>query len=570
VIRGVRIGPSPEWLAKRLETLGIPVINNVVDITNYVMMECGQPLHAFDYARLEGQRIIVREATKDEPFVAIDHKTYALQPGMCVIADQAGPVALGGVMGGETSEVSASTTDLLIESADFAPLAIRSAARALRLHSPSSYRFERGVDPEGIDWASRRACELIAESAGGEILAGVVDVQPVRPASHPQVVLRMSQIPRILGIELDQSRVKKILEKLGLDLLASTDSQATWIAPSWRRDLNREIDLIEEVARIHGYDEIPENVAVPMVPSYRSDGERMLEKVRQTLVAAEFFEAITSSLVDEKTSACFSPWSNAAPLRSNTPTLRGADCLRRSLVPSLLASRHINQSLANARIELFETANVYLPTPDPTADAELLDEEFMLAITSGGDFKRLKGVLEAILDSLSIDRPLRAELLADDPLLDRNSSCQLNLGSELLGYLGEVQPSQLTQFGLRARTTVAEIKLSVLLKAANLVPQHQRLSAFPAITHDLNLIVAESVRWNDMVQTVRTSGKELLEDVIYRETYRDAKKDGTGKKRLIFSLVLRSPSETLTGQRAEKLREVIVEACKDVHGAELL
>jgi phenylalanyl-tRNA synthetase beta chain len=263
VMRGVRVGPSPSWLADRLRTLGIEVINNVVDVSNYVMMECGQPLHTFDLARLRGREIVVRAACPGEPFVAINHKTYLLDAEMCVIADAEVPVALGGVMGGAETEVGAGTTELLIESAEFAPLSIRTTARKLSLHSPSSYRFERGVDPEGVDWASRRCCELIAQVAGGEIAAGSVYVG--RDIDRPTpIVLRYSQLPRLLGIEVPPDAVRRILGALGTRELRSTVERVEVLPPSWRRDLTREIDLIEEVARIHGYDQIPEDAAVPM------------------------------------------------------------------------------------------------------------------------------------------------------------------------------------------------------------------------------------------------------------------------------------------------------------------
>ena len=218
VVRGVKIGPSPDWLAQRLRTLGLAVVNNVVDITNYVMMECGQPLHAFDFAKLARRQIIVREARPGEAFQAIDHRTYTLQPGMCVIADAASPVALGGVMGGAESEVSAGTTELLIESAQFSPLSIRTTARKLGLHSPSSYRFERGVDPEGVDWASRRCCELILQLAGGELASGVLD-EGTRQSPRPAVVLRLARLPRILGIQVPADATERILQALGSEVL---------------------------------------------------------------------------------------------------------------------------------------------------------------------------------------------------------------------------------------------------------------------------------------------------------------------------------------------------------------
>ncbi len=285
VIRGVKVGPSPGWMARRLETIGLTPINNVVDISNYVLMECGQPLHTFDYAKLKGREIIVRRPLPGETIEAIDHKTYELGPEMCVIADAEDAVAIGGVMGGAKTEITAATSDVLVEAAEFDPVSIRNTARQLNLHSDSSYRFERRVDPEGLDWASRRCCELILELAGGELAAGVVDVGRSPPQRKP-IVLRFSQLKRILGIEVPPQRVREILLALGnveatgdkewsgraqkASAIRSAGESITVIPPSWRRDLTRETDLIEEVARIHGYEQIPEDVAVPMAPSART------------------------------------------------------------------------------------------------------------------------------------------------------------------------------------------------------------------------------------------------------------------------------------------------------------
>src|SRR5690606_29371183 len=294
----VKIGESPLWMRRRLETIGIGAINNVVDITNYVLMECGQPLHAYDLARLAGREIIVRNAMPGEQFVAINHKSYTLQPGMCVIADAEQAVGLGGVMGGANTEASEHTTALLIEAAEFSRSAIRNTARALSLHSDSSYRFERGVDPEGVDWASRRCCELILELAGGELAEGVIDVGR-SPAPRLPIVLRYSQIKRILGIEIDPAQVRRILAALGNKERSATAGKLEVVPPSWRRDLSREIDLIEEVGRIHGYDAIPEDVQVPMATSARTDTDRVLAKIRHVLTSGGYNEAYTVSVVDE-------------------------------------------------------------------------------------------------------------------------------------------------------------------------------------------------------------------------------------------------------------------------------
>ncbi|MCO6457161.1 MAG: phenylalanine--tRNA ligase subunit beta [Pirellulaceae bacterium] len=603
VIRGARIGPSPPWLANRLRTVGIGVVNNVVDVTNYVMLECGQPLHAFDLARLRGPEIIVRQARAGEVFQAIDHRQYTLEPGMCVIADAGRAVGLGGVMGGVDSEVSAGTTELLIEAADFAPLAIRNTARRLNLHSPSSYRFERGVDPRGVEWASRRCCELILQLAGGELLEGVIDQG--RPLAEPPLVrLRLAQIGRILGVDVPRSEVERILTALGGQLEPADDEAVTLRAPSWRADLTREIDLIEEVARIHGYDAIPEDVGVPMAPSHRTDEDRVLAKVRQVLTAAGFDEAMTISMVPEEWSDAFSPWTDLPPLVCNAAMLKGADRLRRSLIPSLLEARRVNESLANDEIELFETAHIYLPQPagspgqprqptsspdaprqpaglpeeprqpaglpeEPRQPAGLPDEQWTLGLTSGRGFAAVKGVVEQLVGLLTRDGRLAAEADAQ-PLLDGERSCRLLLDGQLLGFLGELSRDGQRRFGLRQPATVLELNLRALARRARLIPQQQELSPYPAMVRDLNLIVSEGLAWSELEQTVLSSAGPCLEALRYLETYRDPQRDGRGKKRLLLSLALRSAERTLTGDEADAIRDQVVQACAQRHAATLL
>lgn len=563
VIRGVKIASSPAWLARRLTTIGVGLVNNVVDITNYVLMESGQPLHAFDLAKLHGGRIVVRPARDKEAFTAIDHRQYTLDANMCVIADAERAVALGGVMGGADTEVSDRTTDLLIEAAEFDPVSIRNTVRKLNLPSPSSYRFERGVDPEGVDWASRRTCELILEIAGGELAAGVIDVGRAPPPREP-VALRLAQLERILGITVPADEVRRILSALGCAEQAADKATVTTLAPSWRRDLTREIDLVEEVARIHGYDKIPEDAGVPMVPSYRSDEDRVLSIARSALTGAGLDEAYTPSMVGEQASAAFSPWSDAEPLVSATPLLRGADRLRRSVVPSLLEALRINQSLSNAGVELFEIAKAYLPQPQG-----LPREEKVIAIASEAGFERVKGVVELLVETITRDRRLE---VADAPqgLFAAGRGCELRQQGRLLGYLGEVSAAGLKQCGLRSGATVAELRVADLLASAQLVPQYQEQSPYPSISQDLNLVVAESVRWADIEATARSAGGEHLADVEYRETYRNAEKDGAGRKRLLLSITLRSAERTLTGEEAEAIRDAIVAACGKQHQAELL
>ena len=562
VIRGVKIGPSPAWLADRLKSLGIAVINNVVDVTNYVMFECGQPLHAFDFGKLAGGRIIVRESKPGEKFTAINHQEYELAAGTCVIADSQKAVALAGVMGGAHSEVSAATVDVLIESADFDPLSVRATARRHNLHSPSSYRFERGVDPEGIDWASRRACELILEITGGKLAAGVIDVgQPAKPRAV--VKLRFDQIERVLGIAVPDAEVQLILTALGCEETHVCGHCVKVIPPSWRADLSREIDLIEEVARIHGYDKIPEDAGVKMTTSTRTREDRVLDRVRGVLVAAGFDEAMTLSAVDEAWVEPIRPWTTAPPLRTSTPVLKRADCLRQTLLPSLLAARRHNEKLSNPVIELFEIANVYLPI-----DGALPEQKRLLAVASGGGFHELKGVLEALVARVAPWHRLNVGESSFE-LFDPSRQSRLRIGEATFGYLGELSDAGRERFELRGPATAAEVDLAVLVSAAELIPTAQSLSPYPPVGRDVNIVVPESVRWAEVENLVRATGGELLEQVAYQETYRHAERLGANRKSLLFSLQLRSNRGTLTSEEADAVRDRIVAALAAQVGGEL-
>jgi len=562
VIRGVKVGPSPEWLARRLRTLGIAVINNVVDISNFVMMECGQPLHTFDFAKLQGGKIVVREAKPGEKFEAINHQTYELPAGTCVIADAKRAVALGGVMGGADTEVSEATTDLLIEAAHFAPLSVRNTARQLNLHSPSSYRFERGVDYEGIDWASRRCCQLILELAGGDLAEGVIDVtQP--PAVREPIKLRFSQLQRILGIEIPEAKVRKILADLGTEETHACSECVKVVAPSWRADLTREIDLVEEVARIHGYDEIPEDAGVKMVASSRSREDKVLDQVRDTMVAMGFDEAMTISAVDESWVDVFRPWSTAKPLTTSTAVLRRANSLRQTLLPSLLSARRTNETLSNPVVELFEIASIYLPSSQA-----LPDQRRMLGLTSGGGLLELKGVVETLLASIAPG--VRLDVAPyEAPFFAAGRGAEMKLGGRVLGYMGEVSTAGLDAFALRGSTTVAELDLAVVVDAAVLVRRVEELSPFPPVARDVNLVVEENVPWASIEEVVLAQGGETLESLSFLEEYRDADRLGAGKKSLLFSIQLRSASETLTNEEADATRDRIVAALEKKVGGQL-
>ncbi len=568
VIRGVTVGPSPQWLADSLRTIGIPSINNVVDATNYVMMECGQPLHAFDFDKLAGGRITVRPARDGETIEAIDHHTYSLDRTMCVIADANDAVAIAGVMGGSATEVTDNTRNLLVEAAIFTPLSVRRTARRLKIASASSYRFERRVDPVGVDWASRRVCDLIIDCGGGELTGGAVDTNPVLP-SPTQVLLNYSHISRLLGMDIDRGEVLRILTALGCRVVGDDGPGKPAIrleSPSWRHDLTREVDLIEEIARIHGYDKIPENDPIAVAPSAKRPFDVAVEKVRMAMTAAGFCEAMTPSIVTERTDSMLSAWTDRPSLATVAAMLEGARKLRRSLAPSLLQSRAANWAAASVEADLFEIAHVYLPGP---TDADLPAEQYTLGLVSGQDFFFIKGLVEAIAQRLGISYALHYEpsLISG---MDPDWSVRIKLGNQVIGCQGAVDSKWLREMKLPGTVIAAELSLVALLDVAQLVPKQREVSPFPSIIRDLNLVVEETVRWSSLECSVRGAVGAELAAVHYRETYRDTKRDGDGRKRILLSVELRKPDTTLTHAEADSLVKNILDRCEQEVGAKLL
>ncbi len=605
LVRGIKVGPSPAWLVDRLATVGVESVNNIVDISNYVMLECGQPLHTFDYDRLQGDKIIVREPHAKEQLEAINHTTYDLLPGMCVIADGNRAVGLGGVMGGAATEVSDDTVNVLVEAAHFNPMSIRATARQLNLHSAASFRFERTINSENIDWASRRCCQLIQEICGGEVAEGFIDAGSPPDPRQP-IRLRFARLDRILGIEIPRDNVVSILESLGFarcltksvggqggsagislnvntagfsdqvkdQLLDSDADEVTVIPPPWRMDVTREVDLIEEVGRVYGYENVPDDIEVPMAATVRDVTDRVVDKVRRAMTAAGFDEAMTASLVPGKWSQCFSPWTDHAPLQSSQPMLGvlekasqnmgQVNLLRRSLVPSLLEVFRINEYKQNQHIDLFEIARVYLPH-----GTSLPEEPWKVAIVSQRDYWQVKGAIESMVGLLNAGSVVDAKV-CDFEILDPTRASELTLDGQRLGWLGEVSDYGKELFGFRQDATVAELDMAVLFSNATVIATHSAISPFPAILRDFNFIVDEAVRWADLARSVRQAGGDLLESVTYKETFRNPAKDGSDQKRVLLSVVLRSIDSTLTGEQAEEVCQRIIDHCGKNNGAKLL
>ncbi len=562
VIKGAKVGPSPFWLRKRLETLGIRPISNVVDVTNYVMFECGQPLHAYDLSKLSESRLIVRKAVKGETLVAINNKTYELTPEMLVIADAARVVGLAGVMGGLDTEVGDATTDVLIEAARFDSMSIRRTSRALGLFSGASYRFERPLDPEATEWASRRCCELILKTAGGTLHPGMVDVGVARPA-RPPVTLRLGQIARVLGISVDRVDVLRILTALGLTHAGGSADAPSFVPPSWRSDLEREIDLIEEVARVHGYEHIPEDRAVPLTSAPRSTRERVEADVRYTLIGLGLDEAVTYSLVSEELAMPLALEDGGTPIRVDHSSRKRENNLRRSLVPSLLSVRQHNEAHGSADAELFEIANVYLPRVGKV----LPDEPTRLALVSGRDFLGLKGIVEALLGRFHAEGDFEVRPV-DVPMFKPGRSAELILAGKRFGFMGEVNPSVLKSLELRDPCSAAELAFEVLQERADLVPRYKPLPSYPVVARDLSLVVPQNLPWAELAGAVSRAAGKTLEAIVYLDTFKGGNLP-EGWQSLHFGLRFRHPERTLTGDEVEAAVKVIVASCASQFDATL-
>ncbi|MFO1020580.1 MAG: phenylalanine--tRNA ligase subunit beta [Planctomycetales bacterium] len=563
VVKGVKIGPSPAWLANRLTTLGIRPINNVVDVTNYVMMECGQPLHAFDFAKLRGSKIIVRRAKAGEKIMAIDQREYELTPEMCVIADAERPVAIAGVMGGLETEISNETKDVLIEVADFASMSVRKTARQLNLHSPSSYRFERGVDRHQLDWASRRCAELILQTAGGELLEGSVAVQKQPLPTRTPITIRFAQIERILGISIPRERALKILTDLGLtEQGTATATSAKYIPPTWRRDLTREIDLIEEVARIHGYEHIPENVPIPLTVSAKTLRDRVKDRVEQVLAASGFFEAITLSFVSEEQAELIRPWGDKPLLKVEHSSRRKENILRQTLVPSLLTARRENERHGHFDARLFEIARGFLG-----ADQKPESEPVLIGMVTEQTFGELKGVLESIADAVNHTLTLDVEP-SDAAHFRPGCGCSLKLNGKIWGWMGVLSDEVRQGADLKEGVSAAEVSLALLEELADLFPISAPLATFPGVERDLNFVLDEAISWGELSTLVEKTAGQLLESVSFGGQYR-GQQIPADKKSYVIKLNYRSPERTLTTEEIDQIQQKVITACTGTLGATL-
>lgn len=565
VIRGVKIGPSPAWLKDRLAAVGINSVNNVVDVTNFVMMECGQPLHAFDMDKLNGQKIIVRKAKKGEIITAIDQKPYTLSGDECVIADASRPVAVAGVMGGFDTEISSSTVNVLIEAASFASMSVRATARTLKLHSPSSYRFERKVDRLWLDWTSRRCCELILKVAGGTLLAGSVVAGSPPAANRESVSLRFERVGRLLGIEIPADTAVDILQRLGLKCLKRDTTSATFEPPSWRPDLLRECDLIEEVARIHGYDHIPTDATLPVVATARTRRERVLDMIRAQMISSGLSEALTLSFVSEDQRQMFKPLGEIAPVAVNHSSRSHENQLRQSLIPSLLQCRRQNERHGTANAELFEVARVYLSAGQ--GQPENVAEPLTLSFVAGRPFVQVLGILQGMASRLMPHAVVTTRPVAM-PEFTPGRGAEVLLNGKPWGWMGELHRDVLDKSDLHDAVTMAEVRLPIVEELFEPSKSYTPIPRFPSISRDLNFVLPEAVSWEQLAGTVSESAGSLLLGTSFGGQYR-GKQIEADRKSYVITCKFMAADRTLTTEEVDTVVQKVIAACEQKLTAKL-
>jgi phenylalanyl-tRNA synthetase beta chain len=561
MIDEVKIGPSPDWLVRRLETIGLRGISNVVDITNYVLMEIGQPLHSFDYAQLEEGRIVVRRAKNGEKMVSIDHTELELNNRMLVIADASQPVAMAGIMGGLASEVGDQTKSVLLESAHFDPLCTRRSSRALTLSSESSFRFERNVDIVMVDWASRRAAALLEQFASGKVAPGVIDVWPADYTSR-QVGLRLPRLNLLLGIEIPVDTVLGILSRLGLEPQLGKEGVVSCTIPSWRSDLVREVDLIEEVIRIQGYGSIPMEPRIHITVKTQDEYQRACQKVTTALNGCGFYETIGVSFVDDRHWQPFMP-EGFEPVRVQDMTRKSNNALRPSLLPSLLEASKRNQDAGNEHCELYELAACHKPN-----GSEILpNETICLSMLTDGAFQELRGAIESVLAAL--DKNIRLTCQSDEILwADPEAGSRLLVGDICIGSAGKLRSDILNQFDLNENVCLAEIDFGELVKLQGGVTELIPLIRFPGVTRDLSLVLDESIAWVDIESLIHDQNIADLREVRFVGIYR-GKGVEKGRKSLTLSLHFRRADETLTHEAVDAYQETILSGLKEKLNADL-
>ncbi|MGB2691556.1 MAG: phenylalanine--tRNA ligase subunit beta [Thermodesulfobacteriota bacterium] len=574
VIKDVTIGPSPDWLKRRLESSDIRSINNVVDITNLVLLEFGQPLHAFDYDLLEDSKIVVRAAHDGETIKTLDDIERKLTEEDLLICDGKKPVALAGVMGGANTEVSETTKNVLLESAYFDPVTVRRTSKKTGLRSESSYRFERGVDPNSVVKALDRAAQLIKELTQGEIASGVVDIYPT-PIEPGEVSLSLDKANRVLGTNISSDELTRIANGLEFEVISSSGNEFTFRIPTFRVDITREIDLIEEAARLHGYNNIPTTLpAVRMKSDNVNINKFVQDKFKEVFISSGFNEVINYSFEDHE---LLNNINKTEGLKILNPLTTESSVMRTSLVPGLLKNAALNLNHQEQDLRLFEIGKVYLPKEN----SELPNEVRKIAATATGtrmpefwgkkefDFFDFKSILQKGFQILNIWNDVEFQDAQEIEFLHPGKSVRLFLDGKEFGYLGELHPDLSEKLEISKKLYVLEIDLD---QTAAISKEQRKsfkpLPKFPSVRRDIALIVDEAIPVGGILDEIDKVGSSLIEDAAIFDVYTGEHVE-EGKKSVAVSLHLRASDKTLTEEEINKVQEKTLKKLGLALGAEL-
>jgi phenylalanyl-tRNA synthetase beta chain len=578
LIFGAKISPSPFWLRRRLAAVGVRSINNIVDVTNYVMIETGQPLHAFDFDRLEERRIVVRTSEPGEYFTTLDGVGRQMPDEALMICDGKKPVALAGIMGGLNSEVEPETANILLESAYFDPMGIRRTSKRIGLTTEASLRFERGIDPNGSLRAADRAAALMVELAGGSLVQRAVDNYP-RKIESSRIFLRAARVNKILGTTVGRQEIQDYLKNLQLKVEAEGPDSFQVIPPTFRVDLEREIDLIEEVARLHGFQRIPVTLPAGRVSAEKKTKmQRAAERARNLLMSMGFWEGINYSFISPKMLQDLKfhlKDKRARGLRIHNPLSDDQSVMRTTLIPGLLQVARTNVYRQNVDLKLFELGRVFFAREghDLPEEVEVLsglltglrEEESWSKPKEECDFFDLKGALETLLDGLDVAAyhflPEREE-----PFLHPGKACRIEANEQILGVMGETHPDVGEIFELKQKIFLFELNFQIL--GENIQEQHlfKPLPRFPAVIRDLALIVEDQIPAGDLLLTLWEVNNGLIAEIKLFDLYR-GKPVPPGKKSLAFRIKYQQEDRTLMDREVDELHQRMIELLAKRYGA---
>ncbi|KGM97177.1 phenylalanine--tRNA ligase subunit beta [Clostridium botulinum] len=566
-VKNVKIAPSPSWMQERLLDAGVKPINNIVDITNFVMIELGQPMHAFDRKQISSNTIVVERAKNGEKFITLDGEERELNEEILNIKDGDITIALAGIMGGLNSEVKDDTTEIVFECANFDGTNIRISSKKLNLRTEASGKFEKDLDPNAVEIAMNRACHLIQELGAGEVMEGTVDIYPNKKETHI-VEVDSNWINKFLGTDLSKEQMKDSLDRLELATEINEDTLVITV-PTFRCDINIKEDVAEEIARIYGYNNIKTTTpSVETLKGGKNPKQLLQDKVVDTLIASGLNQSIAYSFVSPKVFDKILV-SQDSDLRKvvtiRNPLGEDYSIMRTTSIPSMMESLSRNYSRSNSEVRLFEIGKVYIPNED---ENELPEERNIISLGMYGnvDYLDLKGVVENILDTLGITK-VKFQRESENPSFHPGKTAALYIKKDFIGVVGEVHPDVAENYEVDERCYVAELNMDVLFKYAQTEKKYLELPKFPAVTRDIAILVDRDILVQEIEDTIKNQGGKLLESVKLFDVYQ-GKQIPQDKKSIAYALVYRG-DRTLTDKDVNKVHDKIIRALEHKLGAEL-